>query len=691
MALVVLAAYSNHFQNGFHFDDAHTIVGNVSAIGHLRNIPHFFTDAKLFSILPQGQTWRPLLSTSLAIDYWLGRGLKPFWFHASTFAWFLLQLLLMWFLFRRLMDHADPHPTNGWAALLAVACYGLHPANAETVNYIIQRADLYNALGVVACVLWFAARRAQRKRGWYLLPAVAACLCKAPALIFPLFLLAYLFLFEQDGTLRLANRPEDRKKWLAALRATAPAFLVAITFAILTAKMTPATFQSNAAAPWLYRFTQPWVALHYFRCFFLPIDLSADSGWTVVSSPFSPPALAGYLFVAGLFALAVRLSRSREWRPVTFGILWFFIALLPTSLMPLADVTNDHRMFFPFVGLALAVFWSARLLLFQRTARLSTSRRLAEGAVAAVAVLLVIAAAGTRARNRVWHDDESLWHDVVLKSPLNPRGLMSYGSVLMARGDYVTGLDYLKRAEQLRPDDAVLQANIGIGYGALGRDQDAVRHFERGVKMAHDRWEPYFHYARWLKGKERYADAEKQLKAAIRADRLALPPRYLLMEVYFDSGKWPELDALTDETLQLDTTGAVAQRFQAQGGNRPGAFPNPRAAAALKNAQTPATRTPGPAASDGTTPEMLLRVATGDCRAERYDDCLSTARQALDLRPNYAEAYNVIAMALIATHRGDDGIEALRQAIRIKPDYETAKKNLAWALAEKKKVQAGGK
>src|SRR5258708_13811546 len=38
------------------------------------------------------------------------------------------------FLFRRLMDLGDPHPSNAWIALAAAAFYGLHPANAETVN-----------------------------------------------------------------------------------------------------------------------------------------------------------------------------------------------------------------------------------------------------------------------------------------------------------------------------------------------------------------------------------------------------------------------------------------------------------------------------------------------------------------------------------------------------------------------------
>jgi hypothetical protein len=90
-AVAIFAAYSNHFQNSFHFDDSHTVVDNVF-IRDLHNIPRFFTDATTFSTLPANRTWRPIVSLSLALDYRLGGGAKPLWFHISTFFWFLLQL-----------------------------------------------------------------------------------------------------------------------------------------------------------------------------------------------------------------------------------------------------------------------------------------------------------------------------------------------------------------------------------------------------------------------------------------------------------------------------------------------------------------------------------------------------------------------------------------------------------------------
>src|SRR5450759_1841163 len=92
LLVAILAAYANHFRNSFHFDDAHTIVNNA-AIRELRNIPLFFRDATTFSSLPSNQSYRPLVSTVLAIDYQLAHGLEPFWFHLSIFALFITLTL----------------------------------------------------------------------------------------------------------------------------------------------------------------------------------------------------------------------------------------------------------------------------------------------------------------------------------------------------------------------------------------------------------------------------------------------------------------------------------------------------------------------------------------------------------------------------------------------------------------------
>src|SRR5258708_53721 len=109
LLVAVCIAYANHFGNSFHFDDFHAVVNNP-AIRSLANIPSFITAVKTSSVLPSTRAGRPLVTTSFAIDYWLGGGLKPFAFHATTFLLYLLQIAVMFSLFERLFYMAAPPP-----------------------------------------------------------------------------------------------------------------------------------------------------------------------------------------------------------------------------------------------------------------------------------------------------------------------------------------------------------------------------------------------------------------------------------------------------------------------------------------------------------------------------------------------------------------------------------------------------
>jgi hypothetical protein len=191
--LAIFVAYANSFDNGFHFDDFHTVTDNP-AIRSLGNLPRFFTDTTTFSVLPANRTYRPMVSLSLALDYAMGRGYTPLWFHVGTFLLLLLLVVLLAKMYGVVFEKTEPGSGKGWLALGAAAWFGLHPAMAETVNYVIQRGDLYCTLGCVGGLVVYAAWPQVRRYGLYLLPLVFAMLSKPPAAVFPVLLFAYVWL-----------------------------------------------------------------------------------------------------------------------------------------------------------------------------------------------------------------------------------------------------------------------------------------------------------------------------------------------------------------------------------------------------------------------------------------------------------------------------------------------------------------
>jgi len=307
----VLALYSNHFQNDFHFDDL-TAINNNPAIRDPHTIVRAFVDPALFSAAPEQRNYRPVTTASLALDYWLAGRLNPVFFHLSTFVSFSVLLILMFLFFQWMMDLADRHWFNRWTALAAAAIFGMHPANAETVNYIIQRADLYNALGCVASLWLFARYPSQRRFGWYLIPAALAMLAKAPALVFPLLLLWYVLLFERE-------KWEDGRRWAGVIQSVLPALAVAGAAAALLSGMQPKTWTAGTVVPSLYRVTQPFVALHYFTTFFVPAGLSVDPRWPYIK----PFGAAG----SGVGSLAEAVHQAGGlWDSLVFHSLTSYLA-----------------------------------------------------------------------------------------------------------------------------------------------------------------------------------------------------------------------------------------------------------------------------------------------------------------------------------------------------------------------------
>jgi protein O-mannosyl-transferase len=648
LLLVVALAYSNHFQNDFHFDDFHT-VNNNPYIRSLHNAKLFFTDPSTFSVLPANRTYRPLVTLSLAIDYWLGSGLKPFYFHLDTFLWYLVQLALMLALFRHILRFASTEPWTDWAALFAVTLYGLHPVMAETVNYVIQRGDLYSTLLVVAALAVYALAPRLRRFGIYLLPLALALITKQPAAIFPAILLAYIVLFEE----RRVGR---------ALLQCVPSIVVTGLMLWLQTRMMPATFAPGIISAHDYLVTQPWVALHYFLMFFAPVALTADTDQTAFSTIFSAQGIAGVVFVLALIGAIYATAKRNILRPAAFGLAWFLLALIPTSVYPLSELENDHRMFFPFVGLALAVSWGAALAMRRIHAR--------RPAIIACAVPILAACAwGTHARNGVWRSEETLWRDVTVKSPNNGRGLMNYGLTLMSKGQTAEALNYFERALKYTPNYFILEINLAIAYGDLHRDADAEAHFFRARQLAPGDAQPSFYYGRWLATQGRLREAVGQFQASIVRNRDYLDPRYALMQAYWDAGMQAAAKDIATDTLQMSPGDVTALRFL-NGQAVADGLPDPVAIAEALVKLAP-------------TADNYLNLSLAYDRAGRFGDCIRADEQALKLRPGFALAYNNIAAAHMELGEWDAAIAAADEAVRLQPDLQLARNNLAAAKQQK--------
>lgn len=173
--LVFLAAWANIFGNAFHFDDSHVLENNLY-IRNLANAGRFFTDVRTTSALPQNQAYRPLVTLSLAIDYFLGHGLSTRVFHLDQLFLLLVLGTALFFFYRRVMDRASPGPLNPFLALFSATLFCVHTVNTETMNLMHARSEILSALGIVGGFLVYAGSPRLRRLQLHLLPMAAGAL-----------------------------------------------------------------------------------------------------------------------------------------------------------------------------------------------------------------------------------------------------------------------------------------------------------------------------------------------------------------------------------------------------------------------------------------------------------------------------------------------------------------------------------
>lgn len=654
----ILITYSNHWHNEFHFDDTHTVQNNVY-IQHVSNIPLFYKDPKTFSNLPTHCSYRPLVSTTLAIDYYMGHGLDPFYFHLDTFILFLLQGVLMFFLFAKMLEDAAPKPLNQYVSLFTTALYMLHPALAETVNYVISRSDTLSTLFVVMAFVVYQYSAVARKYYLYLIPVLIGSLAKPTAVMFAPMLLVYHILFEQKKFFFDLDKFDWKKLFLIAI----PSFVFAAVFYLYIKHMEKGLFEAGGSSTFNYIITQPFILVHYVSQFLLPTKLSADTDWGTFASATEPKALIGFVFVICLLFSIIYLSRFAKWRPVSFGLAWFVLALVPTSFVPLAEVMNDHRIFYPYVGLSIAVVWTAYLLLENRLKQIP-----AEAILVFLAVILCGYAYGTHQRNEVWRNEETLWHDVSIKSPKNGRGLMNYGLIFMSRSSYDTADYYFNKAHEFYPNYSLLNINMAILKDAMGDRASAKNYFKAGINLAPNEAGNYYYYARYLKKQGRKDEAIANLYNCLRLVDSRMEARYDLMPLLYDQKRMEELKTVAQRTLELSPGDANASTYLQM------------ASSGKSMLEVEIEKS-----ANYKTPAEFLNLSLMYYNAGNYQSCIDAAEKALKLKPDYAEAYNNIGSAYNAMNKFEEGAIACEAALKINPNYALAKGNLDYAKSKMKK------
>ncbi len=552
LATVSVAVWSTGLDGAFQFDDESHILDDAAQQSLKRPAwEHAWSDP------------RPVVALSVWINHRLDRALggdgqRPAGYHLWNIAVHTAAALTLFGLFRRSLRRTDPtapptaDPGGADNAALAVSLlWAVHPLHTQAVTYVIQRSESMMGLCVLLSLYALHRLAQSRQQGdsrarrcvWaaaVVAPVLVGLGCKQVIVVAPLLTLLYdrVFLsrrwrevFAARGLVHVAVALVVLPLLLTHLPMTGPVIARAVqrwsaplpelSAGDQSTQAPSAGFDMTDLTPAQYAISQPAVLLHYLRLSLWPAGQNVDYGWRVASSiqeELLPVALL-LLLLAGAMVMLYR------WPRAGFCAVAVFIVLAPTSsVMPIADLAVEHRMYLPLAGLAaLAVTGAAALL--RRC--VEASRAGAVGAALLVAAVLALSLA-TVQRNRLYSDPVALWRDSAAKAPHHWRSIYNVGMLELRRGRYTQAAQALARAVRLTPEDAMVGMDYAHALAMAGRRDEAVQHYRSLLGEDPKFVRGWVDLGTVLYGQSRLPEARQALQRALRMDESLVDARALL-------------------------------------------------------------------------------------------------------------------------------------------------------------------
>jgi len=508
IVIVSFGVYVNTLFNGFVYDDDLQILDN-KWIRDVRNIPQIFSDNVWgFSGEHVSNYYRPLMHIIYMITYHIF-GLAPWGFHLVNVLFHAGISVLVFVIVHRLLSASGPSPATAHVlpSLMAALLFATHPIHTEAVAWVSGMPEIsFTLFSLMSFYLYLRSSDGGRSsKGMYLLSVAAfsmATLCKEPALMLPLLIVAYDLSFKKE-----------KFSFTFYAKRYAPYLIVGGLYFVMRfnalQSLTPIKSHGELSSYELVINVFP-LLMQYFQKLFLPLNLNAFHVFHPIASVFEMKGILSFTFISVLlFLFSIALKKSKA---TFFGLSLIIIPLLPALYIPAFEESAfaERYLYLPSVGF---VFLFSLFLMWVKTNRTQLFRPL----TLILAVLTILYAFATVDRNTVWKNNIALWSDTVKKSPESATIHGDMGVALIKAGRTAEGRQHLNRALELKPglikhfldkgtvyfnlgwkdkaieefetallykpDSADAHINLGAAYGERGMIDKAIEHFEAATKL----------------------------------------------------------------------------------------------------------------------------------------------------------------------------------------------------------------
>jgi len=352
-----------------------------------------------------------------------------------------------------------------------------------------------------------------------------ATFCKEPALMLPIILVAYDYIFGKKEA-----------GYLPFIKRYIPYLLVAGAYLGLRyhalGGFSPQRSHIVLSA-YEYIINVFPLFTQYLENLLLPLNLNAFHVLHPISSLFETGGIVS-LAVTAAFVVVTFLAFRKKSR-VCFGLFVIALPLLPSLYIPALgeNVFAERYLYLPSFGfvllIAVALSWAK-----------AVKPGLASGLVVISLAVSVVYSVGTVSRNAVWGDDLTLFTDTVRKSPDAAVPHNSLGIVYVKQNRLDEAVNEFIAALKLKPDLAEAHTNLGNAYLHQNRLDEAINEYITAVKLKPDLAETHNNLGNAYGNQNRLGEAVKEFITAVKLKPYFADAHYNLGTAYLKLNRLDE-------------------------------------------------------------------------------------------------------------------------------------------------------
>lgn len=496
--IICMAVYYQSLSNGFIFDDETIIVKN-DFIKNWRNLKDLFNTGYF-----QGSkelTYRPLTTLSYFVLYALWQ-LNPFGYHLTSIIVHCLNVMVIYFILVFLFE-------NKLYALLSCLLFAVHPVQGEAVNCICYNEDLLCTLFFLLSFMFYI------KKGPYR-PIISfffyglALFFKEKALLLPVMTFLFDLCFTQaktkEGLMTKIKMIIEQNRYYYLGYGAVLLIYVVLRFIVFNPSVDIGVLEQSVVER---IFAIPHILFVYIKMVVAPVPLDLDFVF------LHPKHRYPYwiVFIMLLFFIGTIMSYKYN-KPLSFGILWFFINLSPESnIIPIEVPLAPRFLYLPLIGIVLSINY----LLLQADYLKKWHTPVKAINITGLALIISIFSIITMSSNTTWKNDMTFWTRMSERFPESKIPRFSLADIYINQREFSKAEHEIKKMIRSNPNQS----------------------------------QAYFMLARLFFNQGRLDEAEKQIKKTIRINPQHLQARFLLGGIYINKRKLPEAIDAWEEMLKI--------------------------------------------------------------------------------------------------------------------------------------------